>query len=98
MRKPCNRPEILCACCHNFGTHKARNLCTHCYDRHENAGTLHHHPPLRAWVATRGRVDDYAHLRRALTIQDAAARLGVAKRTAERYEARLRGGQVVASC
>jgi hypothetical protein len=98
VRKPCNRPEILCACCRKFGTHKARNLCTTCYDRHENAGTLHHHPLLHAWATTRGRVDDYTHLRHThdLSIGDAAARLGIHKRTAERYEARLRARAVPA--
>ncbi|MFB4276073.1 hypothetical protein ACBJ59_12315 [Nonomuraea sp. MTCD27] len=89
---------VECACCGSAGLHDGRSLCHSCYHWHHANGTLGKYPPLRTWLATLARIEDFAELRRGgLSVRAAAARVGVTKRSGERYERRLKARQVAAS-
>ncbi|TDD45415.1 XRE family transcriptional regulator [Nonomuraea terrae] len=92
MTAPKHTTEVLCADCGQLSSHGGRHLCFTCYARNDYYGTLDQYPPLRTWLSTAARVEDYAELRRQqyMSLRDAAARLGVSERTAWRYEAKLR--------
>lgn len=68
--------------------------CRNCYHRwlyHGRPGDGPTPPPAHATGPRDGRLEDYAELRSMdHSIAEAALRLGVTKRTAERYEAALR--------
>lgn len=74
-----------CADCGRVMTILQRGLCAACRKRHRKAGTIGEFGQDRA-----GRLAEYAALRPGLSVAEAAAQVGVAKRTAERYEAELR--------
>jgi len=69
-------------------------LCPNCYLRWRNAGFPEAGPPapLRPWGRTlAARLEDFTELLSwGVALPDAARRVGVSLRTAERYEARLR--------
>lgn len=91
MRKPKAHVEVSCACCGEIGPHNGRSLRKTCYLRHFHAGTLDNYPPLGETLTCLWRRQNYAELReRGKSLREAAERLGVHQRTAERYEARLK--------
>jgi hypothetical protein len=74
-----------CASCELERPLYCRGLCRECHARHLADGTLDSFGYVKA-----DRVSDYAALRAArVPIVTAAARLGVARRTAHRYETEL---------
>jgi hypothetical protein len=83
-----SRRIIFCDSCGNTGGHRGYGWCTACYFRWDRAGRPDAGPPPRR----NGRYEEYAELTRDqhYTLRNAAARMGVSTRTAERYEARLR--------
>lgn len=90
-------PIRCCLRCGRDRRHEARGLCVTCYHAkpYEPTGTGRGGvgvPRDRATLA--GRMDDFAELRRwGLSVHAAARRLGIALRTAWRYEARLKNVQ-----
>ncbi|MFF4412145.1 hypothetical protein ACFYY8_06400 [Streptosporangium sp. NPDC001559] len=94
------RRTVLCVCCATPGQVMGRGLITACYQRHRSNGTLDQFPmlgapPKEAGEAARearlGRVQDYAELLTwGLSQREATARLGICRRTAERYNAALK--------
>lgn len=81
---------IVCADCGRVREHEARRRCRACYHRHRRRELAAAHVPVIAQ-----RVGDYAWLCAQGETRDAAcARLGISRRTAWRYEARLRAGWV----
>jgi hypothetical protein len=87
---PCGdrRPVAECACCGRVRLIRGRGLCAGCTWSRRNDGTI------GEWGWTRAdRLAEYAALRGTLTRREAAARLGVSVRTADRYEAALRAGE-----
>ena len=78
-----------CADCGQFMPMYARGLCSACFKRNQEGGTLGEFGRVRA-----GRLADYADLRRlGVPVPAAAVRLGVSERTAWRYEAELKAGE-----
>jgi hypothetical protein len=75
-----------CACCGQRRVVKRRGLCRACEKRHERAGTI------ADWGWTKAeRLAEYRQARAGgLSPHQAAARVGVTRRTAWRYEAALR--------
>ena len=99
------RPVRVCRCCRSEWTQDPslrattnycgfRGWCPRCYRRWLNHGKpLSGPPPVRRGSGGRGscQLDDYEFLRSwGYTREQCAGRLGVTKRTIERYEARLR--------
>ena len=86
--QPCGdrRPVAECASCGYPRIIRGRGLCEGCRKRCRLDGTLGQYGYLRG-----DRIADYAALREALGMREAAARVGVTVRTAHRYEAALRG-------
>ncbi|WP_162794726.1 hypothetical protein [Nonomuraea lactucae] len=83
--------EVTCWCCGEPGIHGGRGLRRACYSRYLRAGTLDQFPPLKTGLPCLWRLEEYAELRnRRISVRVAAERIGVSKRTAERYEARLK--------
>jgi len=81
-------PECRCGCGRPAAYPRLR-LAESCYRRWRYHGCPAEIPPSRASAA--GRVEDYAELRAAgFTQEQAAWRLGVSRRTADRYARRLR--------
>jgi hypothetical protein len=75
-----------CADCGRLMPIDARGLCSACYWRNRDHGTLDEFGCVKA-----SRLADYAELRRlGVPVPVAAARLGVSERTAWRYEAEAR--------
>lgn len=88
--------EVECACCGGIGLHFGRSLCCACHQWHRKNGTLGKYPPLHTWLETLSRIAEFGELRAAgLSVAKAAARVGVTKRSGERYEHRLRVRQAV---
>ncbi|MFC3980202.1 hypothetical protein [Streptosporangium jomthongense] len=98
MRRP---PRIItCVCCGQQGPSQGRGLIRACYQRHRSTGVLDRFPmlgkpPVQAGKAARearlARLEDYADLLAwGASWKEAAARVGVCRRTAERYNAALR--------
>jgi len=90
---------ITCACCGRRGYHNARGWIESCYTRWLTAGRPPDGPPPLSVRrkpqpdgSVLGRIEDYYELtrERGFTLQRAAWRLDISRRTAERYEARLR--------
>jgi hypothetical protein len=78
-----------CADCGRLMPMDARGLCSACYTRNLDGGTLGEFGYVKA-----DRVADYAELRGlGVPVPAAAARLGVSERTAWRYEAELKAGE-----
>lgn len=90
------RASRLCGRCKRVRPHVARDLCVSCYHYvrrpYVPTGAGMGGPGvLRDACSLAGRLEDYAEIRaRHYTIGQAAKRLGVSVRTADRYEARLR--------
>ncbi|MFD0889969.1 hypothetical protein ACFQ08_35965 [Streptosporangium algeriense] len=94
------RRTVLCVCCATPGYVMGRGLITACYQRHRSGGTLDQFPMRGAPVKGAGeaarearlaRLEDYADLLTwGASWKDAAARVGVCRRTAERYNAALK--------
>ena len=79
---------IRCTSCENYRRHYGRRWCKACWKRWDAAGRPKAGPPpspYRRW-------DEYAELTREMghTLRQAAGRMGVSVRTAQRYEARLK--------
>jgi hypothetical protein len=76
-----------CASCERIRPLRARGLCNSCYVTRFHNGTLSDYGYVKA-----DRMTDYARLRlNGATQADAARRIGVSRRTGERYEAELAG-------
>lgn len=93
------RARRLCSRCGRVRPHGGLGLCEGCYSYARRpyvpTGAGMGGPGvLRDTSAVAGRLQDYAEIRsRHYTIGQAAARLGISIRTADRYEARLRQQQ-----
>ena len=84
-------PQCRCGCGRPV-TYPRLRLAESCYRRWRYHGYPAQIPPSQAETIA-GRVEDYAELRAAgFTQAQAAWRLGVSRRTAERYAQRLRAG------
>ncbi len=78
-------PVAECASCEQARPILGRGLCNACRWRHRDDGTIAEFGYVKA-----DRVADYARFRLGgLGLAQAAARVGVSKRTGERYEAEL---------
>lgn len=82
------RRIIECDSCGEEKTHQAYGWCKACWGRWDRAGRPAAGPPPSSY----GRYDEYFELTRdqQYTLKNAAARMGVCERTAQRYEAHLR--------
>lgn len=90
-------PEVVCACCGEIGEHRGRRLRASCYQRHWRAGSLGQYPKVAASTPRLGRLEDYTEMRGGgASLQEAAERLQISRRTAERYEAQRKARQAVA--
>ena len=80
-------PVAECACCEQVLPILARGLCSRCRSWHRTHGTIDDYGYTKA-----DRLADYVRLRDSgwYDVGQAAARIGVSRRTAERYEAELR--------
>ena len=80
-------PVAECAGCEQVLPILARGLCSRCRSWHRTHGTIGDYGYVKA-----DRMADYVRLRDSgwCDIGEAAARIGVSERTAERYEAELR--------
>ena len=86
--------EVICAACGELRIHAGRWLCVPCYRALLRRGALHRYPPVGAWVATAGRIEDYLELaERGYSRAEIAERLGVSLRTVERYARKTRRQQ-----
>jgi hypothetical protein len=83
-----NRRIITCDRCGYNKPHHARGWCHACWDRWDRAGQPPEGPPPRRT----GRYGEYFELTREhhYSLKNAAARMGVSERTAQRYETRLK--------
>lgn len=83
-----SQPTIDCDSCGRAGRCNKHSWCTACQRRWERAGRPEAGPPPRRT----GRYGEYHELTREqhYTLANAATRMGVSHRTAQRYEARLR--------
>jgi hypothetical protein len=86
--RPGSAPVIECVCCGQRGSDKGRGLRSACWDRHEAAGTLEQWP-VRTGDATARRAAFKALREGGLSVPEAAARLGVSRKTAEQYQTLL---------
>jgi hypothetical protein len=78
-----------CADCGRFMPIDARGLCSACWTRNSDNGTLGEFGYVKA-----DRLADFAEMRGlGVAVPAAAARLGVSERTAWRYEAELKAGE-----
>jgi hypothetical protein len=95
------RRTVTCSFCGQAGPHRGYSWCGRCYERWRYHGRPASGPPAPGKTSDRGnhaaleaaeRREDYAWLRaeQGLTRRQAAERLGVTIRTAERYDAQLR--------
>lgn len=83
---------VTCRSCGRRRPHRRRSLCTTCYRLHAESGTLHWFPALARgkYRPTQGRIEDYREVLAGEHIEMAASRLGVSRRTVERYAAQIR--------
>jgi transposase-like protein len=79
---------ITCDSCGEEKEHHAHGWCVSCWKRWDYSGRPDTGPPPRQY----GRWEEYLELTReqGYSLRNAAARMGITKRTAQRYEARLR--------
>jgi hypothetical protein len=79
---------IECDSCGEASPHRSHELCRACFNRWDRAGRPDTGPPPRRT----GRWEEYRELTREqnYTLKNAAARMRISTRTAERHEARLR--------
>lgn len=87
------RPLIRCACCDRLGPHKAHGWISACYRRWLDHGKPPGGPPAPYQHHQQPRpydvYADYVHLRSlGYSRAEAAARLGVSRRTIQRYDRR----------
>lgn len=91
------RPIRNCGHCHQDRPHEAHGLCKTCYSRRRyprtdapNGNSTQRHS--RSRDAVESRVDDYRLLRTDPRVSraEAARRVGISYRTAERYDQRLK--------
>lgn len=82
------RRIIECDSCGEEKTHQAYGWCKACWGRWDRAGRPAAGPPPSSY----GRYEEYYELTREhhYTLKNAAARMAVCERTAQRYEAHLR--------
>jgi hypothetical protein len=83
-----SRRTITCDRCGQNKPHHARGWCHACWDRWDRAGRPDTGPPPRRT----GRWEEYYELTREqhYTLENAAARMRISLRTAQRHETRLR--------
>lgn len=86
------RPLVNCAKCNHDGPHYGRLLCMNCYRSERRAGMLDRWPRVpQTGLPALNRRREYAELRSwGLTMNQAAERMGVCRRSADRFEAWMR--------
>lgn len=87
---------VICPDCFQERAHYARGMCRRCYDRSRypylaTGAGRGGRGVAKSEAALESRIEEFAKLlRQGLSIRKAAARVGIADRTGDRYAARLK--------